>query len=33
VTDHVAADGSNDVAITGDIHDMAGLQEFEGGRA
>lgn len=26
VTDHVAADGSNNVAITADIHDMAGLQ-------
>lgn len=26
VTDHVAADGSNDVAVTADIHDMAGLQ-------
>lgn len=26
VTDHVAADGSNKVAITADIHDMAGLQ-------
>jgi hypothetical protein len=25
VTDHVAADGSNNVAITADIHDMAGL--------
>jgi hypothetical protein len=24
VTDHVAADGSNNVAITADIHDMAG---------
>ncbi len=23
---HVAADGSNNVAITADIHDMAGLQ-------
>ena len=28
VTDHVAADGSNNVAITADIHDMAGLQEL-----
>jgi hypothetical protein len=28
VTDHVAADGSNIVAITADIHDMAGLQEL-----
>jgi hypothetical protein len=28
VTDHVAADGSNSVAITADIHDMAGLQEL-----
>jgi hypothetical protein len=26
VTDHVAADGSNTIAITADIHDMAGLQ-------
>jgi hypothetical protein len=26
VTDYVAADGSNSVAITADIHDMAGLQ-------
>ena len=26
VTDHVAADGSNNVAITADIHDMTGLQ-------
>lgn len=26
VTDHVAADGSNHVAITADIHDMEGLQ-------
>jgi hypothetical protein len=26
VTDHVAADGSNNVAVTADIHDMAGLQ-------
>jgi hypothetical protein len=26
VTDHVAADGSNNIAITADIHDMAGLQ-------
>jgi hypothetical protein len=26
VTDHVAVDGSNNVAITADIHDMAGLQ-------
>ena len=26
VTDHVAADGSNNVAITADIHDMAGAQ-------
>jgi len=28
VTDHVAADGSNNVAITAEIHDMAGLQEL-----
>ena len=28
VTDHVAADGSNNVAIAADIHDMAGLQEL-----
>jgi hypothetical protein len=27
VTDYVATDGSNNVAITADIHDMAGLQE------
>jgi hypothetical protein len=26
VTDHVAADGSNNVAITAEIHDMAGAQ-------
>ncbi len=26
VTDHVAADGSNKVAITVDIHDLAGAQ-------
>lgn len=26
VTDHVAPDGSTDVAITADVHDMAGLQ-------
>ena len=26
VTDNVAADGSNNIAITADIHDMAGLQ-------
>ena len=26
VTDYVAADGSNNVAITADVHDMAGLQ-------
>lgn len=26
VTDHVAADGSNNVAVTADIQDMAGLQ-------
>jgi hypothetical protein len=30
VTDHVAADGSNNVAITADIHDMAGLQAMMG---
>ena len=28
VTDHVAVDGSNSVAITADIHDMEGLQEL-----
>ena len=28
VTDHVAADGSNNIAITADIHDMEGLQEL-----
>jgi hypothetical protein len=26
VTDYVAADGSTNVAITADLHDMAGLQ-------
>ena len=26
VTDHVAMDGSNNIAITGDVHDMAGAQ-------
>jgi hypothetical protein len=26
VTDHVAADGSNNVAITADVHDMKGAQ-------
>jgi hypothetical protein len=26
VTDHVAADGSNNVAIAADIHDMEGAQ-------
>ena len=26
VTDHVAADGSNNIAVTADIHDMEGLQ-------
>jgi len=26
VTDYVAADGSNNVAITADVHDMPGLQ-------
>jgi hypothetical protein len=26
VTDHVAADGSNNVAITADVHDMEGAQ-------
>ena len=26
VTDYVAADGSNNVAVTGDIHDMEGAQ-------
>jgi hypothetical protein len=26
VTDHVATDGSNNVAITADIHDIAGAQ-------
>ncbi|MGH3507513.1 MAG: hypothetical protein ACRDO2_09940 [Nocardioidaceae bacterium] len=26
VTDYVAADGSTNVAVTADIHDMAGLQ-------
>ena len=27
VTDHVAVDGSNNVAITADVHDLAALQE------
>ena len=26
VTDHVAMDGSNTIAVTADIHDMAGAQ-------
>ena len=26
VTDYVAADGSNNVTVTADVHDMAGLQ-------
>ena len=26
VTDHVAADGSNNIAVTADIHDMKGIQ-------
>jgi hypothetical protein len=26
VKDHVAADGSNKIAVTADVHDMAGLQ-------
>jgi hypothetical protein len=26
VTDHVAADGSNNIAVTADVHDMAGAQ-------
>ena len=26
VTDHVAMDGSNNIAVTADIHDMAGAQ-------
>jgi hypothetical protein len=26
VSDHVAADGSNNIAITADVHDMAGAQ-------
>ncbi len=26
VTDHVALDGSNNIAITADVHDMAGAQ-------
>ena len=25
VTDHVAADGSNNIAVSADVHDMAGL--------
>ena len=26
VVDHVAADGSNNIAVTADVHDMAGAQ-------
>jgi len=26
VTDHVAVDGSNNIAVTADIHDMEGIQ-------
>ena len=26
VTDHVAADGSNNIAVTADVHDMEGIQ-------
>ena len=26
VTDHVAVDGSNNIAVTADIHDMDGIQ-------
>lgn len=26
VTDHVAADGSNQIAITADVHDLQGVQ-------
>jgi hypothetical protein len=26
VTDYVAADGSNTIAVTADVHDMAGVQ-------
>ena len=26
ITDHVAADGSNNIALTADIHDMEGIQ-------
>jgi len=26
VTDHVAADGTNQIAITADVHDMSGLE-------
>ena len=26
VTDHVAADGSNNIAVTADVHDLAGAQ-------
>lgn len=26
VTDHVAADGTNQIAITADVHDMQGLE-------
>lgn len=28
VTDHVAMDGSNDIAITADVHDLAGAQSM-----
>ena len=26
VTDHVATDGSNNIAVSADVHDMAGLE-------
>jgi hypothetical protein len=26
VTDHVALDGSNNIAVTADVHDWAGMQ-------
>jgi hypothetical protein len=30
VTDFVAADGSNSIAVTADVHDMAGAQGNDG---
>ena len=28
ITDHVAADGTNQIAITADVHDMQGLESM-----